>query len=146
MARVVVTGGSGKPGRAVIAELLAHGWTVVNLDRAPPPVPMPEEVCRFTRIDFTDYGQTVEALTSIDGGYSGVDAAVDLAAIPGPSQAANAATSANNITSTYNVFPGVHVTRGLGTDETLLSVEKARRVLGYDPKHSWHYEGREAAE
>ena len=65
---------------------------------------MPEEVCRFTRIDFTDYGQTVEALTSIDGGYSGVDAVVHLAAIPGPSQAANAATFANNITSTYNVF------------------------------------------
>jgi nucleoside-diphosphate-sugar epimerase len=122
MARVVVTGGSGKLGRAVIRELLAHGWTVVNLDRAPPPVPMPEEACRFTRIDFTDYGQTVEALTSIDGGYSGVDAAVDLAA--------NAATFANNITSTYNVFPGMHVTRGLGTHETLLSVEMARRVLG----------------
>jgi nucleoside-diphosphate-sugar epimerase len=104
LSRVAVTGGSGKLGRAAIAELLAHGWTVVNLDRVPPAVPMPEEVCRFTRIDFTDYGQTVEALTSIDGGYEGVDAIVHLAAIPGPSLAANAATFANNLTSTYNVF------------------------------------------
>jgi nucleoside-diphosphate-sugar epimerase len=104
MSRVAVTGGSGKLGQAAIAELLAHGWTVVNLDRVPPSVPMPEEVCRFTRIDFTDYGQTVEALTSIDGGYSGVDAVVHLAAIPGPSLAANAATFANNLTCTYNVF------------------------------------------
>jgi nucleoside-diphosphate-sugar epimerase len=104
MSRVVVTGGSGKLGQAAIAELLAHGWTVVNLDRVPPAVPMAEEVCRFTRIDFTDYGQTVEALTSIDGGYSGVDAIVHLAAVPGPSLAANAATFANNLTSTYNVF------------------------------------------
>jgi nucleoside-diphosphate-sugar epimerase len=104
VSRVAVTGGSGKLGRAAIAELLAHGWTVVNLDRVPPAVPMPEEVCRFTRIDFTDYGQTVEALTSIDGGYAGVDAVVHLAAIPGPSLAANAATFANNLTCTYNVF------------------------------------------
>jgi nucleoside-diphosphate-sugar epimerase len=104
MSRVAVTGGSGKLGRAVIAELLAHGRTVVNLDRVPPAVPMPEEVCRFTRIEFTDYGQTVEAFTAIDGGYSGVDAVVHLAAIPGPSLAANAATFANNVTSTYNVF------------------------------------------
>jgi hypothetical protein len=42
--------------------------------------------------------------------------------------------------------PGVHVTRELGTHETLLSVEKARRAVGYDPKHSWGYEGRDAAE
>jgi len=32
------------------------------------------------------------------------------------------------------VFPGVPVTRPLGEHETLLSIEKARRVLGYAPK------------
>lgn len=104
MARVVVTGGSGKLGTAAITELLDHDWTVVNLDRAPPATPLPAEVCHFTRVDFTDYGQTVEALTAIDGGYRGVDALVHLAAIPGPSLAANAATYANNVTSSYNVF------------------------------------------
>ena len=35
------------------------------------------------------------------------------------------------------VFPGVPVTRELGEHETLLSIEKARRVLGYEPAHSW---------
>ena len=31
---VVVTGGSGKAGRAVIRELLAHGYAVMNVDLA----------------------------------------------------------------------------------------------------------------
>ena len=38
------------------------------------------------------------------------------------------------------VFPGVPVTRALGEHETLLSIEKARRVLGYAPEHSWRDE------
>ena len=38
------------------------------------------------------------------------------------------------------VFPGVPVTRALGRHETLLSIEKARRVLGYAPEHSWRDE------
>ena len=57
MARVVVTGCSGKLGRAVIRELLSHGRTGANLDRAPPPVPVPEDIRRFARIDFTGCGQ-----------------------------------------------------------------------------------------
>ncbi|MCW2528573.1 MAG: Nucleoside-diphosphate-sugar epimerase [Pseudonocardiales bacterium] len=97
---VAVTGGSGKLGRAVVAELLQHGWNVINLDRVAPA----EELCPFTRIDFTDYGQTVQAITGLDARHTGVDAVVHLAAIPGPGVAANAATFANNITSTYNVF------------------------------------------
>lgn len=35
------------------------------------------------------------------------------------------------------VFPGVDLTRAVGEHETLLSIDKARRVLGYDPQHSW---------
>jgi UDP-glucose 4-epimerase len=35
------------------------------------------------------------------------------------------------------VFPGVPVTKELGEHETLLSIDKARRVLGYEPEHSW---------
>jgi hypothetical protein len=34
-------------------------------------------------------------------------------------------------------FPGVPVRRELGEHETLLSIDKARRVLGYQPEHSW---------
>lgn len=35
------------------------------------------------------------------------------------------------------VFPGVEVRKQLGEHETLLSIDKARRVLGYEPQHSW---------
>lgn len=35
------------------------------------------------------------------------------------------------------VFPDVPVTRDLGEHETLLSIDKARRVLGYEPRHTW---------
>lgn len=34
------------------------------------------------------------------------------------------------------VFPGVE-TREFGVNTTLLSIDKARRLLGYDPQHSW---------
>lgn len=35
------------------------------------------------------------------------------------------------------VFPGVPVTREVGDNETLLSIEHAREVLGFEPRHSW---------
>ena len=38
------------------------------------------------------------------------------------------------------VFPGVEVRGDLGEHETLLSIDKARRVLGYAPEHSWRDE------
>ena len=39
------------------------------------------------------------------------------------------------------VFPGVELREdGLGPNETLLSIAKARRVLGYEPHHSWRDE------
>ena len=97
---VAVTGGSGKLGRVVVADLRSHGFDVLDLDIQPPRDP----VVPFTRIDFKDFGQTFEALTAIDDRHDGIDAVVHLAAIPGAGMSANAATFANNIISTYNVF------------------------------------------
>jgi nucleoside-diphosphate-sugar epimerase len=37
-------------------------------------------------------------------------------------------------------FPGVPLTRPVGPHETLLSIDKARRVLGYEPEHTWRTE------
>src|SRR5207245_10621346 len=34
-------------------------------------------------------------------------------------------------------FPGVTLKRPVKSNETLLSIDKARRVLGFDPGHSW---------
>jgi nucleoside-diphosphate-sugar epimerase len=98
--RVAVTGGSGKLGRAVVADLLAHDYAVLDLDIQPPRDPG----VAFTRVDFKDFGQTFEALTAIDDRHDGVDAVVHLAAIPGPGMTTNAALFANNIIGTYNVF------------------------------------------
>jgi len=96
MSRIVVTGGSGKLGRAVVADLTEHGNEIINVDVAADRSAL--------KIDLTDYGQTVEALAGIDDRYDKVDAVVHLAAIPAPGITANAATFHHNITATYNVF------------------------------------------
>ena len=97
---IVVTGGSGKLGGAVVERLLASGHQVTNVDARP----APSSGARFLRIDLTDYGQVVEALTGIDDAYGSVDAVVHLAAIPAPGLTANAATFENNVPSTFHVF------------------------------------------
>ena len=40
------------------------------------------------------------------------------------------------------VFPDVPLSRPVGPHETLLSIDKARRLLGYEPRHSWRDTGR----
>ncbi len=35
------------------------------------------------------------------------------------------------------VYPDVEVRGELGEHETLLSIAKARRLLGYEPQHGW---------
>lgn len=94
--RVAVTGGSGKLGRAVVADLLAHDHDVLNLDIQAPRDPDGA----FTRVEFTDFGQTLEALLRIDGRHDGIDAIVHLAAIPGPGMVPNNRIFANNVIST----------------------------------------------
>jgi len=105
MARVAVTGGSGKLGRAVVRDLLEHGWDVVVLDAVVPPGS--EE--SVARVDLTDYGQVVGALGPLDDRHDAVDAVVHLAAIPAPGRVPNAATFANNVVATYNVFEACRV-------------------------------------
>jgi UDP-glucose 4-epimerase len=101
MARIAVTGGSGKLGRAVVRDLVEHGYDVVNLDLAPPAADAPGD---FLRVDLTDYGQTLQALTRIEDRYDGVDGVVHLAAVPAPGLVPNTTTFVNNITATHHVF------------------------------------------
>jgi len=86
MGKVIVTGGSGKLGRACITDLLDHGYDVLNVDTAPPPA---MQRGAFVRADLTDFGQTVDVLSGFDEGLGGrgrvADAVVHLAAIPAPS-------------------------------------------------------------
>ena len=65
MTHIVVTGGSGKLGRAVVADLVDNGYQVTNLDRMPPR----DERGTFVRVDFTDYGQVLGALLAVDDRY-----------------------------------------------------------------------------
>jgi nucleoside-diphosphate-sugar epimerase len=105
MARIAVTGGSGKLGRAVVTDLRAHGYDVDILDAVVPP----GWNAGLTRVDLTDYGQVLGALTKVDDRYDQVDAVVHLAAIPAPGIAPNATTFANNVLATYNVFEAARV-------------------------------------
>jgi nucleoside-diphosphate-sugar epimerase len=95
--RVVVTGGSGKLGSAVVADLAEHGYAVHNVD-------LFGAVGSAIRLDLSEFGQAVEALSGIENRYDGVDAVVHLAAVPAPGLIANAETFRHNITVTHNVF------------------------------------------
>ncbi len=101
MTTVAVTGSSGKLGRHVVRDLQEHGYRVVALDRVPDPG---SAAAVSVRVDLTDHGQVLEALTAVDDRHDGVDAVVHLAAIPAPGLTTNAATFSNNVTATYNVF------------------------------------------
>jgi UDP-glucose 4-epimerase len=101
MPTVAVTGSSGKLGRHVVAHLADHDYRVVALDRAPDPA---SRAAAFVRVDLTDTGQVLEALTGVDDVHDGLDAVVHLAAIPAPGLTTNGATFANNIAATHNVF------------------------------------------
>lgn len=102
--KIVVTGGSGKAGRACLKDLLAHGYEVFNVDSVAPR----EELCPFIFADLADFGQTVDAFSSMDVygrvALNAFDAIVHLAAIPAPRRFTDPITFSNNTLSTYNVF------------------------------------------
>jgi nucleoside-diphosphate-sugar epimerase len=104
VARIAVTGGSGKAGRAVVQDLLEHGHDVLNIDRAPSPESSsPESPVPYLRADVTDFGQALEALGGGDT-LPGIEAVVHLAAIPSPAHGTADQVFRTNITSTYTVF------------------------------------------
>jgi nucleoside-diphosphate-sugar epimerase len=104
MAKIAVTGGSGKAGRAVVRDLSEHGHEVLNIDLVSSPESYaPDGPIPFLQADVTDFGQTLEALS---GGETlpGIETVVHLAAIPSPVHATPDQVFRTNITSTYTVF------------------------------------------
>jgi len=91
--KVIVTGGSGKAGRAVVADLVQHGYDVTNVDMAASREPDAPTLIT----DLTDLGQTIDSLR-------GADAVIHLAAIPAPFILPDGETFRVNMMSTYNVF------------------------------------------
>lgn len=51
--------------------------------------------------------------------------------------AADTVMSRPNAELVAEVFAGVPVKGELGVNDTMLSIDKARRLLGFDPQHSW---------
>ncbi|HTZ52874.1 MAG TPA: NAD(P)-dependent oxidoreductase [Spirochaetia bacterium] len=93
MRKIVVTGGSGKAGRAVVRDLLEHGYEVLNVDLVPPA----QRLCPFLRADLTDLGQAIEVMADFD-------AVAHMAAIPAPGLFTEEVTFRTNITSEFAVL------------------------------------------
>ncbi|MBI1260072.1 MAG: NAD-dependent epimerase/dehydratase family protein [Chloroflexi bacterium] len=126
MPKIVVTGGSGKAGRAVVRDLLDHGYDVLNVDSAPPT----ERISPFLRADLTHYGEAVEVLT-------GADAVVHLAAIPAPGLYTEEVTFRVDNALNYNVFSAA-LALGLkrvvwASSETTLGLPFDRQKPEYAP-------------
>ena len=104
MARIAVTGGSGKAGRGVVRDLRERGHDVLNIDLVPSEQSYgPEADVPFLRADVTDYGQTLEALSGGDS-WPPADAVVHFAALPSPGHGTPDVVFGTNITSTYTVL------------------------------------------
>ena len=89
--RVCVTGANGQAGRAVVRDLLDHGYEVAATDITG------TRDNGVLRADLTDYGQALEVL-------HGADAVVHLANIPAPGLATPAVTFNANVTMNFNIF------------------------------------------
>lgn len=131
MKRIVVTGGSGKAGRAVVRDLLEHGYEVLNVDIVPPA----ERQTTFLKADLTDSGQAFEVL-------SDADAVVHLAAIPAPGRETERVTFDVNMSSTYNIFVAA-LALGLerivwASSETTLGLPFDREQPAYAPIDEAH--------
>ncbi|MGI4894653.1 MAG: NAD-dependent epimerase/dehydratase family protein [Janthinobacterium lividum] len=122
--RVAVTGAAGRLGRFVVRDLLDHGYSVLALDRVPPPG-SPE--ADFVSLDLSDHGQVVEAFAGrVDDRPGRIDGVVHLGAIPSAGRYSNATTFQNNTAATWNVFDAVRAAgiRSLvwASSETLLGI------------------------
>ena len=102
----------------------------------------PEDYAEFPSFDADATRRKWNLWGYIDGrdGAQAVQKALD-ASIPGFDRfiiaAADTVMSRPNAELVAEVFSDVPLTRDLGEHDTLLSIDKARRVLGFDPQHSW---------
>ncbi|MDF3018012.1 MAG: NAD-dependent epimerase/dehydratase, partial [Thermomicrobiales bacterium] len=93
--RVVVTGGSGLAGRAVVEDLVEHGFDVTNVDLVASDGPAP-----FRRADLEDLGQVYSCLR-------GAEAVVHFAAIPRPTLDVPEVVFRTNVMSAFNLLEAV---------------------------------------
>jgi nucleoside-diphosphate-sugar epimerase len=105
-------------------------------------VMIPEDYAEFPDFDADARHRKWNLWGYIDArdGVQAIERALENAA-PGFDQfiiaAADTVMSRPNAELLAEVFPDVPHAREFGPNETLLSIEKARRVLGFAPQHSW---------
>lgn len=99
---VGVTGSDGKLGRATTAVLRERDHTVVGFDLQGPAGP------GFTRVDLSDYGQTLDAFLGVTARHDGLDAVVHLAAVPVNGLVPDVTTFDSNVTATFHVLFAAH--------------------------------------
>ncbi len=97
-----VTGSEGKLGRATTVRLRADGHTVVGFDLHGPSGE------GFTRVDLTDYGQTLDAFLGVTARHGGLDALVHLAAVPVNGLIPDVTTFENNVSVSFHVLFAAH--------------------------------------
>ena len=84
----------------------------------------------FAYIDVRDLGQAVQRCLQADGlGFEVFNIAN-----------ADMSVAATNDEVRAQFYDGVEVRREMGRDETFYAIDKARRLLGYEPEHSWRDE------
>lgn len=131
MKKVIVTGGSGKAGRAVIEDLTRAGYEVTNVDTAAPWDPNTPSLIA----DLADLGQAIDALWP-------ADLVVHLAAVPAPNMLPEGETFRTNTLSTYNVFVAAlkaQVERVVwASSETLIGIPFHRERPRYAPVDEDH--------
>jgi len=97
--RVLVTGGAGKVGLAVVERLVAHGWEVAVVGRRGA-AEVPQGALHGASYAACDITQYEDVLAQMRG----CDSVVHLAAIPYPGGAPAAELFAINVAGTFNVF------------------------------------------
>ncbi|WP_458779585.1 NAD-dependent epimerase/dehydratase family protein [Arthrobacter sp. D3-16] len=102
----------------------------------------PEDYDRFPAFD-ADAALRKWNLWSYIDGRDGAQAVVRALENAGPGFEAYIIANADTVMSrpsaelAAEVFPDVKVTKDLGEHETMLSIDKARRLLGFEPEYSW---------
>lgn len=94
--RILITGASGRLGRAVIADLLAHGYDPIGADRVKPETGEVHGL-RVVETDLGDVGQ-------VAGAMRGCAAVIHLGAIPAPYAHADEVVFRNNTGATFAVL------------------------------------------
>ncbi len=127
--KIALTGGSGGIGRAITAEALSQGHSVVSIDRVAPAEPTKHDKLRYVLADADDYDALVRA-------FDGCDALVHMAAIPAPGRHSDHVIHNNNVVGSYNAMRAA-VEQGITRVCQASSVNAIGLAFSRDPRFDY---------